>query len=232
MLYQPSSKNQLASINQIGMKSFVFHVDDLLPNFNGVLIDEVALALKKVKVEIENDRENKHKFMAVASKLVALLRNQHARNEKFICQFSLEFIGIEIWSEAQTQTIKFCQRYKDVVVYGSSVTVDVDDNYELIAINSVIVTSIRLNSNFKMRLEKLKQIVKSRSHNFIDNDFKPVLYYYFDSHINIWRLVYYVENKVKDTVLKLEEISQMVDYIFDARTGELLVELPRTKTTK
>lgn len=229
MIYQQSAKNQLALVNQKAMKSFVFHVDDEpTPSLKPILIDELALALKKVKFLIQD----KYIFTEVIDKLVQLLREDNPKNLKSKCPFSLKFIGIETWEAAQIHTIKFCQIYKGILVYGSSVTVDVDENYDLLAINSIIATSIRTNTNFKITLDKLKQLVKSRYLHFVDSHFNPLLYYYFDLHTNVWKLVYYVENKVKDTVFKLEEVSQLVDYIFDARTGELISELPRIKTTK
>ncbi|MEC4813213.1 MAG: hypothetical protein SAK29_08080 [Scytonema sp. PMC 1069.18] len=154
----------------------------------------------------------------------------------------LEGVAIETWKRAKTHRIKFLQKYDNVPVYGALVTVEVDDNDELLAVNSAIADSVgEVDPTPKYQPKELKKLIQEQTKRNLENsDLKSTLYYYFDSKSSIdstkgcWRLVYFVENQLKnvDTPFRLESIPEMVNYVIDAHTGELVAQIPRVKTIR
>ncbi len=215
-----------------GMKTFCFHVEDETPVSKRSLIDELAVALKRANL-------GELKFQEVAEKLMVLLSVECARD--FVVAnlrsdlSQLESIGMETWQFAKTHTIKFQQKYRNIPVYGSLVTVEVGENNDLLAINSVIGVPIGVEASPKFEPHEVKELIKQRTQgDFTNTELIPTIYFYFDSQENIWRLVYYIENKLKNinVTINLELIPEMVDYVIDAHTGDLVSTQPRVRTTK
>ena len=150
-----------------------------------------------------------------------------------------EFESIDTQNKSFTHTLKykFRQKYQDIPVYGSQVTVELDeDDREFIAINSAIGGQIDTNASPKLKPDEVKAKIWEKTGNDLrDNDLTPNLYYYFDSRKNYWRLVYIVENRPKKTEkLQHSEKStyELVDYVIDAHNGELVSKLPRMRTVQ
>lgn len=162
----------------------------------------------------------------------------------------LEGVAIETWKLAKTHTIKFQQKYKDIPVYGAQVNVEIDEENELLAINSAVGASIGdIDRNPTIKSNELKDLIqKTTKHDLKNSHLEFTLYYYFDSansqdkenkpqQEGQWRLVYLVKNtidkqeKVFDPKM-FQAIQKMVDYVVDAHTGELVSELSRLKTIR
>lgn len=157
----------------------------------------------------------------------------------------LESVAIETWKLANTHTIKFHQKYKDIPVYGAQVNVEIDEENELLAINSAIGIPIDIDENPKIKSNELKDLIQKMTKRDLKKSvLKSTLYYYFDStqsqdkenkpQAGQWRLVYLVENQIDKTNVPqvFESMQEMVDYVIDAHTGELVSKLPRVKTIR
>ncbi len=60
-------------------------------------------------------------------------------------------------------------------------------------------------------------------------DAMPRINYYYDPQGNRWRLVYIIEDVLKqETVNGQSQLPVYVDYVIDAHSSELVAELPRT----
>lgn len=231
-------------MNRNGMKTFTFHthIEDKNSTSNSSGINELTKVLKRA------DREGKkliEMFKELADSLMSLLGSVikvksirgFVTTSQPIREFQLEGVGIKTWKETKTHTIKFRQKYQNIPVYGSIVTVEVGDNYDLIAINSAIgdPIDIGIDADPKFKPDQLKDVIqKQTKHDLGSSDIKETLYYYFDTNQKRWRLVYLVENNSQkiDSLPKSESAPKIVDYIIDAHTGELVSELPRIKTIR
>lgn len=255
------SRPQSPSLNQRNGKSiFTFHIEDGALETWHWHYDRLAKALKKAnpsRLAKETGITAKlgYEFQEVADCLMAVLRVEVDPPRGFIPKSpivttdntQLEGIAIETWKLVNTHTIKFRQKYQDIPVYGALVTVEVDENNELLAINSAIGDPIKIcngvDGHPKIKSDQIKDLIEEQTkRDLTKSDLKPTLYYYFDStdsenkkhtpEDGCWRLVYLVENQLKDTSIpfQFESIPEMVDYVIDAHTGKLVSELPRVKT--
>mgnify|MGYP001010790681 CR=1 FL=1 len=121
-----------------------------------------------------------------------------------------------------TVAVKFRQRFNDVPVYGSLVTVELDENNRLVAINGSLGEPSEVSPvPAKSPAQAIEAI---QHHGGSKKDLAgvaPDLEYYFDPRSASWRLVYIVKN------VKRDKAPHIVDYVVDAHTGEVVAELPR-----
>lgn len=255
------------------MSILTYHSED-----GEVKYPQLTQALKEANVsniakEVENVRKSGkvradgltndllHKFKKVADWLLMEVyrsetesRRGFVPSDSFLSEVStqetkLESIAIETWKLANTHTIKFHQKYKDIPVYGAQVNVEIDEENELLAINSTIGIPINdIDKKPRIKLNELKDLIQKKTNNddFKNSDLTFTLYYYFDStqyqdkdnnsQDGQWRLVYLVQNQIKmdkiDDPKMFQPIQKMVDYVVDAHTGELVSELSRLKTIR
>ncbi|MFK0729670.1 MAG: hypothetical protein ACFKPT_19580 [Gloeotrichia echinulata GP01] len=237
MKYQSSTKPKPSLVNHNGMISFSFHVEDQTSVVKNYRIDELATALKRTNPA--NNKIPSRYFQKVGEKLMMVLTDELLSGH-FIERINhqdllLEYSTIETWQLAKTYTIKFAQTYQNIPIYAALVTVEVDENKELLAINSMIGLPVCVDTAAKLRPDEVQKLIKQKTGRDLTNSqLKVTTYFYFDSQKNKWRLVYYVDNKIKSgkSGIKFELIPEMVDYIIDAHTGDLVSQLPRVKTTQ
>lgn len=225
------------SMNRNGMKTFTFHTEDKdsISNISGIdeLVDVLKRAYSEGKKLIDMFKELADSLMALLGSTMEIQpKRGFVTTSEPIPMSQLEGVGIKTWKLTETHTIKFRQKYRDIPVYGAIVTVEVGDNYDLIAINSAIGDPIGIDAHPKYNSHQLKDVIyKQTKHDLKNSEITPTLYYYFDTNKKRWRLVYLVENHLPkiDSLPKYETVPEMVDYVIDAHTGELVSELPRIK---
>lgn len=133
----------------------------------------------------------------------------------------------------KTQLVKFRQRYKNVPVYGSLITVELSENNELVSLNSSVGVPKGIDPSPKIKdsqiSKKISELTGSELH---IKDLNSSLYYYFDSNNGKWRLVYIV--KINYSKIIDQGISNlgMLDYVIDAHSGEKVDEFPRFKSLR
>ncbi|MDJ0799121.1 MAG: hypothetical protein QNJ51_20260 [Calothrix sp. MO_167.B12] len=158
-------------------------------------------------------------------------RSQTVENSEFEC------LGTQEIRFTHTQLVKYQQKYNGIPVYGAQVTVEVDDENELLSINSMIADSIdTVSPEPKIKQEKdIKAAIwEQTGHDLTEISINCTLYYYFDSKGQEWRLVYLVGRKLNqmNAPVKFELMPEMVDYLVDAHRGDWVSQLPRVKTLK
>jgi Zn-dependent metalloprotease len=136
-------------------------------------------------------------------------------------------LGAEQLPLTGTQTVKFRQEYGDVPVYGSLVTVEMDEANQLISLNSAIGTPTDVDPRPAISRERAIEVAMGAP-DTEDADSEALdagLYYWFDSEQSIWRLVYIVKDC--PTHLRDGAPPELADVIVDAHDGSIVADLPR-----
>ena len=139
-------------------------------------------------------------------------------------------LGTESVPLTGTTTVKFRQNFGKIPVYGSLVTVELDDENNLIGINSALgapasvrplatisaADAVSAVKKYPGHIKDLKQVV-------------PRLNYYYDTGASRWRLVFILEDvPVVPTTKGPSPV--LMDYVVDAHSGKVIAALPRTPT--
>ncbi len=141
-------------------------------------------------------------------------------------------LGTETVPLTNTRTVKYRQTVNKVPIYGSLVTVELDENNRCLAINSSLGAPKDLSAVAKVApLQAIEAAAKAAGQKTADVKSTPRLSYYFDKGKQSWALAYIVENVPKRS--RSEKATGHVqaavfDYVVNANTGKLIAELPRT----
>jgi Zn-dependent metalloprotease len=147
-------------------------------------------------------------------------------------------LGIETVPLTNTSVVKFRQEVKGIPVYGSLVSVELDDNNEAVSINSNLASPDVSSNVAKLSPQSvLKKVAARAGYGDEMPDVTPELTYYLDNK-GKWHLAYIVENvplRKRPDEAKLAEdggnqFPLVFDYIIDALTGAFVAEIPRTPT--
>lgn len=171
----------------------------------------------------------------------------------------VEFERVDKYQSKFTQAFKFKYRlrYQGIPLYGSSIIVDLDeDNKFLFANSSEVAQDEAVKKGFpdknpKVTEKDLKDSISEYCLNLKKGepispealkhcDVNPQLYYYFkhfsngSSHkLGEWRLVYVTNIKVMAPTSGGKSVGtslELTDYMIDAHTGEIILELSNLRT--
>src|ERR1043165_8297874 len=141
-------------------------------------------------------------------------------------------LGVETVPLTGTKVVKFRQQIKGIPVYGSLISVELDDNNEMVSLNSHRATPDAASHLAKVSPhEALTRVASVAGYGRQLPEVTPALNIYLDDK-GKWRLVYIAENvrsRKKDKKAGKNVHQPLVyDYVIDALTGALVAELPRT----
>src|SRR5579859_1650219 len=149
----------------------------------------------------------------------------------------LKSIGSEGQPLTGTTTVKFYQRYHKIPIYGSLITVELDEpSHAFLAIHGALATPGALDSTARISPRQAEQVINQYGGTLTPMAAPPRLYYYFDPRPpTAWRLVYLAE----DVAQRAAAIgppdgtrpSALMDYVVDAHSGDFVAVLPRTQTS-
>lgn len=169
----------------------------------------------------------------------------------------VEFELVDKYQSKFTQAFKFKYRlrYQGIPLYGSSIIVDLDeDNKFLFANSSEVAQDEAVKKGFPDKNPKVtEKDLKDSIYEYClkkgepispealkDCDINPQLYYYFkhfsngSSHkLGEWRLVYVTNIKVMAPTSGGKSVGtslELTDYVIDAHTGEIILELSNLRT--
>lgn len=169
----------------------------------------------------------------------------------------VEFERVDKYQSKFTQAFKFQYRlrHQGIPLYGASIIVDLDeDNKFLFANSSEVAQDEAVKKGFPDKNPKVteKDLKDSISKYCLkkgepisrealkDCDINPQLYYYFkhfsngSSHkLGEWRLVYVTNIKVMAPTVGGKSVGtslELTDYMIDAHTGEIMLELSNLRT--
>ena len=141
-------------------------------------------------------------------------------------------LGTETVPLTNTRTVKYRQTVNKIPIYGSLVTVELDENNRCLAINSSLGAPKNLSAVAKVAPQlALEAAAEAAGQKAADLKSTPRLNFYFDKGKQSWALAYIVENVPKRS--RSEKAAghaqaAVFDYIVNANTGKLIAELPRT----
>jgi Zn-dependent metalloprotease len=138
-------------------------------------------------------------------------------------------LGTEYVPLSGTQVVKFREAFNNIPVYGSLVSVELDEHNECLSISSALgepkgvdpVASVaptdvvaKAATRARIRPQQVRSV--------------PRLHYYFDASASRWRLVYILEDvRVNRRPGAAGRRPALEDFVFDAHSGALVAELPR-----
>lgn len=232
-----------------GLVSFATHANE--PKASKRLFKELAGALAAAPRAASSPRARKRSAMALdyegaarryldealasnaAKAFVRPVIVASARAEPTGADFKL--LSVEAVPLTGTMVVKFRQTFNKVPVYGSLVTVELDEKNRCLGINASLGRPNKVSHIArKSPHEALAVAAKGSGHAASSLSNTPRLYYYFHAGDAAWHLSYIIEDvpqkrrnrrfkgKLADSAWK--------DYVVDAHSGLLLAALPRTPT--
>jgi neutral peptidase B len=141
-------------------------------------------------------------------------------------------LGVETVPLTGTTVVKFRQQVKGIPVFGSLVSVELDEHNELISLNSIMAEpNLRSYIARISPYQVLKKIAAIAGYGRELPAGRPRLNIYGDN-TGKWHLTYIVEDvrSRKKGKTTLKDFPLVHDYVIDAMTGALVAELPRTPT--
>ena len=139
-------------------------------------------------------------------------------------------LGTESIPLTGTKIVKFRQTFSKIPVYGSLVTIELDEANHLLGINSALGTPSSVNAVAKISASDAVKAVRAYpGHSKKLKQVVPRLNYYFDALAAKWRLVFIFEDVPVVPDFKGPS-PVLMDYVVDANSGKLVAALPRTPT--
>jgi Zn-dependent metalloprotease len=142
-------------------------------------------------------------------------------------------LGSESIPLTGTTTVKFRQTLNKIPVYGSLVTVELDENNNLVSIGSSLGKPKDVDPVARIAAaDAVNAVAKHPGYRKHLDGIVPRLNYYFDRIQSKWRLVYILEDvPVTSADAKKDKADMsplLMDYVVDAHSGKVVAELPRT----
>jgi Zn-dependent metalloprotease len=132
-----------------------------------------------------------------------------------------------------TTVVKFRQTFNKIPVYGSLVTVELDEQQECLGISSSLATPQGVQKHIAKvsPTEAVKVAAANAGIAAAKITETPRIYYYYDQQTSKWTLAYIIEDvqqKKREVLADGTSDSVRKDYVVDAQSGKLIAALPRT----
>jgi Zn-dependent metalloprotease len=144
-------------------------------------------------------------------------------------------LGTETVPLTNTKTVKFRQTVGGIPIYGSLVTVELDDANSMVSLNSSLGTPSGVDPIAKVSpADAVKAVAAYPGYEKKLDGIVPHLNFYYDQAASKWRLVFLFED-VPVTPKKEEKKDEfgrprLMDYFVDADTGKVVAEVSGTPT--
>lgn len=148
-------------------------------------------------------------------------------------------IGTETVPLTGTTVVKFAQYLGRIPVYGSLVTIELDRDNSLLAVSSALGDPADVDPVATLSPAQARSVIRDHQGDPSSTDV-PRSYFYFDAEVAspAWRLVYTQRDVLRepsDDGDRYEDAGlvaalELLDYVVDAHTGDLVATLPRTQT--
>jgi large subunit ribosomal protein L27 len=154
-----------------------------------------------------------------------------AESESRSAIFEFRKQGIKTFKRNGMTSVKFRQCYSSIPLYGSLAIVDLSKERELLAVNLVIAEPLVVEVVCKLEANQVLEVVREDSGHISHEHFtKPNLYFFNNLELGRWVLVYIVPNVIKRNQVENDGLMpEVVDYVVDASTGNIIEEIPRTQ---
>ena len=133
-----------------------------------------------------------------------------------------------------SRVVKFAQYRHRIPVYGSLVTIELDEGNSLLSIGSAVGDPSDVDPVATISPADVEKVIYEDAGEAAVLADPPRLYYYFDNTAepNKWRLVYIAQHVQRHPPAAGSSpvVPDIVDYVVDAHTRELVATLPRVHT--
>lgn len=146
-------------------------------------------------------------------------------------QTNLKTIGTETVPLTQTKIVKFRQQVQNIPVYGSLVSVELDDQHNLVSLNSALGEPQQVDPVATVSPAHAAELaLADAGEGATRSPAAPRLFMYYDAKTSKWRLVYIVQN-VRTYPQRGQDVDgNLADYVVDAHTEEIVARHPRVYT--
>lgn len=141
-----------------------------------------------------------------------------------------KFLGLHWSPEKSTNTVKFSQTLRGIPIYGSLVTVELNEAYKLVSLDSALGEPLGVNAVPNLQPAEVHQIIRQADgYQESESDSEPQLAYYYQTDEQRWRLVYIVEDVFSQPAAQTNATLTMplVDFVIDTHDGQVVDLLPR-----
>lgn len=241
--------DQSPKLNDKGFVTFDFDMDDDEQLYRGLKVDnpakeearDVARTYLSTYLEAKDVIHDNFSIFTYP-KIQGFIDNRQATkatssiDKQSNIKVAYEHLQTKELKVTNTQLVKFRQLYKEIPVYGSLATVELGKENELIGISANFGQPNGVSPKPSVGYQDIKdfvyQTINPKEDVSQDLDLDLSLFYYFDSMKQKWRLVYIVETKIKQKSFKEMSSTRpnLVDYIVDAHSKEVISELPHVRT--
>ncbi|MDI7863352.1 M4 family metallopeptidase [Rhizobiaceae bacterium n13] len=220
-----------------GMQSFSMHVADAgsAPMFTALASREPTasvVAREAVPTKTVDPETAARRYLDDALASEAVPQFTAPATDSARSQFKV--IGTETVALTHTRTVKFRQTFQDIPVYGSLVTVELDDENNLVSLNSALGDPKDVPAIAKVSAARAAQAVsKKKPFRKKISGSAPRLNFYYEAKGDKWHLAYIfedVEVSSPEGAAVGKPKPRYFDYVVDAGTARVISELPRTPT--
>lgn len=213
-----------------GLESFSFHSLEPTQFDAGLSIEPNDFGIENLATLDSRTAAEEYLKKAISSKYLKDFNSPQIEGNGI----SFEVESVQTMPLTNTKVVKFREYLNNVSVYGSSITVELDENKQLLSIFSAINRSIEGDSIATVSPSQAISTVEAHFSTTITN-VTPLLYFY---HVpkegdSVYRLVYLLRNVVvpdigqKDPAAEPISQSNVYDCVVDAHTGEMIDKIPK-----
>jgi Zn-dependent metalloprotease len=147
-------------------------------------------------------------------------------------------VGTETVPLTDSTVVKFAQYRAQIPVYGSLVSVELDENNSMLSISSALGNPDDVDAVASVSPAEAQNVIAADAGDeALPLAAPPKLYFYYDSsnEPGRWRLVYIAKNvqRYGEDVSEGHSptLPEVFDYVVDAHSDDLVAKLPRTQNT-
>ncbi|MEH1124155.1 M4 family metallopeptidase [Micromonospora sp. CPCC 206061] len=220
-----------------GLKTFSMHSsDDKYERTVATISGELADADRSLPAELAPENQDpetvarRYLNQMIASPAVPSLTAAPAETATYYQTVATEAVPL-----TGTKVVKFAQYLHHIPVYGSLITIELDDDNSLLSVNSALGEPEKVDPVASVSPARAKEVIAEDGGAFSPPAELPRLYYYFDDRKRrgTWRLVYIAKNVRREAAGNgaASSMPQLFDYVIDAHgKGELIARLPRSQS--
>jgi Zn-dependent metalloprotease len=222
-------------MNPNGLESFALHSEDAAqaPTLDAIN-DELASAntappVDQAKLDPET-AARQYLTELLASPQVPALAGDDLATE-------YQTLSTETLPLTDSKVVKFGQVVQKIPVYGSLVSIELDENNSMLSINTALGSPSDVDAVATLSpADAQKVIAKDAGPESLPLEAPPRLYFYFDGAASPgkWRLVYIVKNvprhRKRVSAGHPKALPEVFDYVIDAHSGDVVAKLSRTQS--
>ena len=215
-----------------GWRSHGFHVEERADALASVRSDaapaaEAAEVVSDADVDADVSPEGaaqRHLYGVFANEALPEITNPNVDGESS----TFELAASDYSEITGTRIVRFNQRLKGVRIHGSSVTVELDQNNELVALNSALGEPQGVSPTPAISSADAQTIVRNYANPPADFALpEPELVYYLETEADEWHLAFFMPEIVSSATGRDDAPPLLADYVVDAHSGEIIAVLPR-----